>query len=201
MKIVKTGLVILILCILFGAGIHPTLGDETPEPLGTVQCVITSPDGQVTLFERSLPFLGITLLLSLFEQLKNKPQRIPGYIGLLEKAGIIPGDMERDFNIRLFTYGKGDIYIPETDDGDRLTGFWGIMIKPIIYNYASSGVTWAWHGGLFTPTKDFWGKLGRQRGVVIGFKGLCIKLSHSFITDTHLMIGKSLLIFHQDIPF
>ena len=201
MKSIRTGCVVGVIALFLATGFHPTLSDDSLEMQeGTLQCYVTHPDGRVTLIQRALPLLGILVLKALFEKLKTRPQWIPGLIGILERAGIVPGDMARDFHVRLFTYGEGDIYIPDTDRGEQVNAFWGVMLRPIIYNYDSPGITWVWHAGILSPAKSFWGKLGRQRGVVIGFHGLCIKLSHPLSPDTHLMLGKSLLIFHQDLP-
>jgi|GEM_PF-6479050 len=201
----KTSHVIFVIgtvALFLGATWHPTQGDVSEDTsLGTLTCHVIHPDGQVTLFQRSLPLLGILFLISLFEKLRAQPEQIPRLMGLLELLNVIPGEMNRDFNVRVFSYGQGDIYVPTFDETNRMNGFLGMMIKPIIYKYGLRGVTLVWQKKFLPPAKSFWGKLGRQQGIVIGFRGLNIQLHHDSITDTHLMVGKTLVILHQDFLF
>jgi len=202
MKTIHVLFVIGTLALLIGATWHPTRGDDVSEDttLGTITCHLIHPDGKMTLFQRSLPLLTIQFFLALFEKLKANPHQIPRLMGLLEIFRVLPGDMNKDFNVRVFSYGQGSIYVPTFDKSNRMDGFFGMMIKPIIYNYGFRGITLVWQKKFLPPSRTYWGKLGRQQGIVIGFRGLNIQLHHDSITDTHLMLGKTLVILHQDFP-
>jgi len=199
MKTSHVFFVIGTLALLLGATWHPTQADVSEDTtLGTLTCRIIHPDGKVTLLHRILPLLGIQFLLAFFDKLREHPQQIPRLMGLLELSGVIPGEMNKDFNVRVFSYGQGTVYVPTFDKSNQMNGFFGMMFKPIIYNYGFQGITMVWQKKLIPPAKSFWKKLGRQQGIVIGFRGLDIQLQHDSITDTHLMLGKTLVILHQD---
>jgi hypothetical protein len=199
----KTHVIFVIgtLALFLGAMYHPVNGDIPETNLGTLQCQVTFPDGRVRLFQKAIPLMGIQFLIALFNKLKAEPERIPRVIGLLELLDIVPGQMDKDFNVHVFSYGHGDIYVSTFDETHRMNGFLGVMIKPIIFNYGPRGITWAWRGKLIPPAKSFWGKLGRQHGILIGFRGLNIRLNHDLAPDTHLLLGKTLIILHKDLPF
>ena len=105
------------------------------------------------------------------------------------------------FSNLIFSYGKGDVYIPVARDCGLLSpenGFlFRFVFRPIFFNYQSGGITmvkfganYLWKGQTF---RDFGFMLGDQAGMMLGFYGTHIKIPWLLRPDTHIFIGGNLL--------
>lgn len=105
------------------------------------------------------------------------------------------------FSNLIFSYGKGDVYIPMARDCGLLSpenGFiFRFVFRPIFFNYHAGGITmvkfganYFWKGQTF---RDFGFMLGDQAGMMMGFYGTHIKIPWLLRPDTHIFIGGNLL--------
>jgi len=127
------------------------------------------------------------------------------------EKGILNGDtssLEKyiprkfDFGIMsyIFSYGKGKIFIPFHND----RSFIRIFLRPIFFQYekgftiAKLGANYAWDR--CKKIGDYGIMMHRQRGILIGFVGVHIKISHTLKPDTHFLIGGSFITIGNDLP-
>lgn len=95
-----------------------------------------------------------------------------------------------DFGIGnyIISYGKGKVYIPFSKE----RSFLRLMLRPIFFNYEKGitfvkfGANYFWKG---KSIGDFGLMLRRQSGMMLGFIGLHVKISHKLKPDTHIFIG------------
>jgi hypothetical protein len=130
---------------------------------------------------------------------------------LLKAKNILPqGFRHKDFFSSLFfhrekrwgiltsiiSYGSGKVYIP-LKIGDR--GSMRPLFRPIFWHYPQKGFTSVRFGATYSwPGTTTWGyrgwMAGPQSGVMMGFTGIHIKLSHKLRPDNHLLMGRTLSI-------
>jgi hypothetical protein len=96
----------------------------------------------------------------------------------------------------VMSYGSGKVYIP-FKLGER--GSIRPIFRPIFWHYPIKGVTSVRLGATYSwpgeKTLGYRGWLsGPQSGVMMGFTGIHIKLSHKLRPDTHFLLGKTLSI-------
>lgn len=96
----------------------------------------------------------------------------------------------------IISYGSGKVYVP-FKLGDR--GSIRPILRPIFWNYPSNGVTSVRLGSTYSwPGEKTWGyrgwMSGPQNGVMMGFMGIHIKLSHKLRPDNHFLMGQALSI-------
>ncbi len=96
----------------------------------------------------------------------------------------------------IMSYGSGKVYIP-FKVADR--GSIRPILKPIFWHYPNKGITSVRLGATYSwpgeKTIGYRGWLnGPQSGVMMGFMGIHIKLSHKLRPDTHFLMGKTLSI-------
>lgn len=114
-------------------------------------------------------------------------------------ANLLP--KTRDFGILTYivSYGRGKVYIPLHRDGSFLRFF----LRPIFFQYekgitfAKFGANYAWDR--FKTFGDYGVMIRSQRGIMIGFVGLHIKIGHKLTPDTHIFIGGSLITVGNDL--
>lgn len=90
----------------------------------------------------------------------------------------------------IVSYGKGKIWMPLHTD----RSFLRMVIFPIFFNY-EKGLTLMKFGGSYfwkgKSIRDFGIMTGKQCGIIFGFMGLHVKISHKLRPDTHIFIGGS----------
>ena len=96
----------------------------------------------------------------------------------------------------IISYGSGKVHIP-LKMGDR--GSMRPILRPIFWHYPQKGITSVRFGATYSwPGAATWGyrgwMTGPQSGVMVGFIGIHIKLSHKLRPDNHLLMGRTLSI-------
>jgi len=105
------------------------------------------------------------------------------------------------FSNLIFSYGRGDVYVPLARDCALLSpenGFlFRFIFRPIFFNYHSGGMTmvkfganYFWKGQTF---RDFGFMLGDQAGMMLGFYGTHVKIPWLLRPDTHIFVGGNLM--------
>jgi len=107
--------------------------------------------------------------------------------------------MDFGFLTYVISYGRGKVYIPLHRDRSFLRFF----LRPIFFKY-ERGITIAKFGANYVWDRcktvgDYGFMIRRQRGVMVGFIGLHIKISHKLDPDTHIFIGGSMLMIGNDL--
>lgn len=116
----------------------------------------------------------------------------------MERLGI---SFDIGFSNLIFSYGKGDVYIPMARDCALLSpenGFlFRFVFRPIFFNYHSGGMTMVKFGANYfwkgKTVRDFGFMLGDQAGMMMGFYGTHVKIPWRLRPDTHLFVGGNLL--------
>lgn len=99
------------------------------------------------------------------------------------------------------SYGRGEIYIPLKSD----RSFLRLLLRPIFFKYnlgftvTKFGATYMWDSNNVVGNIGF--MLGRQRGFMIGFMGLHVRIPHKLKPDSHLFIGGVLIINGNNLLF
>jgi len=112
---------------------------------------------------------------------------------------LIPKRMDFGILTYVISYGKGKVYIPFHKDRSFLRFF----LRPIFFKY-EKGFTVAKFGANYMWDRcksfgDYGIMIRNQRGVMIGFIGLHIKIKHKLNPDTHIFIGGSLAMIGNDL--
>ena len=99
----------------------------------------------------------------------------------------------------IVSYGRGKVYIPLHRDGSFLRFF----LRPIFFQY-EKGITFAKFGANYAWDRcktfgDYGIMIRSQRGIMIGFVGLHIKIGHKLTPDTHIFIGGSWITVGNDL--
>ena len=106
------------------------------------------------------------------------------------------------FSNLLFSYGKGDVYVPIARDCAFLSPersfIFRFILRPLFFNYHNGGFTvvkfganYFWKGPVFM---DYGYMIGDQTGMMLGFYGLHIRIPWLLRPDTHILIGGSLMV-------
>lgn len=115
-----------------------------------------------------------------------------------ERLGI---SFDIGFSNLIFSYGKGDVYVPFARDCALLSpenGFlFRFVFRPIFFNYHSGGMTMVKFGANYfwkgKTVRDFGFMLGDQAGMMVGFYGTHVKIPWRLRPDTHIFVGGNLL--------
>jgi hypothetical protein len=118
-----------------------------------------------------------------------------------EVARLMGLSFDFGFSNLLFSYGKGDVYVPVARDSPFLsperTFLFRFILRPIIFNYHNGGFTavkfganYFWKGPVFL---DYGYMLGDQIGMMLGFIGVHIRIPWLLRPDTHIFVGANLL--------
>ena len=99
----------------------------------------------------------------------------------------------------VISYGRGKVYIPFHKDRSFLRFF----LRPIFFKY-ERGFTIAKFGANYMWDRcksfgDYGVMIRSQRGIMIGFIGLHIKIRHRLNPDTHIFIGGSIAMIGNDL--
>lgn len=105
------------------------------------------------------------------------------------------------FSNLIFSYGKGEVYVPFARDCALLSpenGFlFRFIFRPIFFNYHSGGMTMVKFGANYfwkgKTIRDFGFMLGDQAGMMMGFYGTHVKIPWHLRPDTHIFFGGNLL--------
>ncbi|MFO8133607.1 MAG: hypothetical protein R6U10_06745 [Thermoplasmatota archaeon] len=105
------------------------------------------------------------------------------------------------FSNLIFSYGKGEVYVPLARDCALLSpenGFlFRFIFRPIFFNYHSGGVTMVKFGANYfwkgRTVRDFGFMLGDQAGMMLGFYGTHIRIPWLLRPDTHIFVGGNLM--------
>ncbi|MEA2054089.1 MAG: hypothetical protein U9O96_03075 [Candidatus Thermoplasmatota archaeon] len=104
----------------------------------------------------------------------------------------------------IFIYGHGRVCIPLERSlplGITRQTFIGLLLRPIWWDYNCLSFTVVRKGHLVPPRIDFWDMWGNQRGFMIGFLGIHISIIRPLIPDTHVFIGRTLMLVNKDLLF
>lgn len=101
----------------------------------------------------------------------------------------------------VFSYGRGDVYVPLTRDCALLSPersfIFRFLLRPVFFNYYAGGMTFVKFGANYLwkgPTVlDYGYMLGDQCGMMLGFYGTHIRIPWLLRPDTHIFVGGSLL--------
>ena len=107
----------------------------------------------------------------------------------------------RDYGILTYiiSYGRGKIYIPFHRDRSFLRFF----LRPVFFQYekgltiAKFGANYAWDR--CKTIGDYGFMIRSQRGILIGFIGLHIRIKHKLTPDAHIFVGGSLITIGNDL--
>ena len=140
----------------------------------------------------------------IFNVLKEK-KIVPQGAKSCELFPSFPFQREKRWGIltSIISYGSGKVYVP-FKLGNR--GSIRPILKPIFWHYPSKGVTSVRLGAAYSwPGEKTWGYRGwisgPQSGIMMGFMGIHIKLSHNLRPDTHFLMGQTLSIKGYQKPF
>ncbi len=105
------------------------------------------------------------------------------------------------FSNLIFSYGKGDVYVPMARDCALLSPensfIFRFVLRPIFFNYHSGGMTMVKFGANYfwkgQTVRDFGFMLGDQTGMMMGFYGTHVKIPWRLRPDTHIFVGGNLL--------
>ena len=106
----------------------------------------------------------------------------------------------------IISYGKGDVYVPLSRDKSLLSleksFIFRFVLQPIYFNYYAGGMTFVKFGANYFwkghSAGDYGFMLGDQCGMMMGFFGTHIRIPWKLRPDTHLFVGRSLLIVGYD---
>ncbi len=104
----------------------------------------------------------------------------------------------------IFSYGHGKACVPLQSNlplGITRQTYVGLLLRPIWWNYNIFSYTIVRSGHLMPPRIDFWDTLGRQSGFMIGFMGIHMSVIRPLVPDTHIFIGRTLLLVNKDLMF
>jgi hypothetical protein len=102
----------------------------------------------------------------------------------------------------IFSYGHGKAFIPLDIDlpmGITHQTFVGLLLRPVWWDYNLFSYTMVRKGKVFPPRIDFMDTIGRQQGFMVGFVGLYLRILRPALPDTHLFIGRTLLLVNKDL--
>ena len=112
---------------------------------------------------------------------------------------LLPKRMDFGVLTYVVSYGKGKVYIPFHRD----RSFLRLFLRPIFFKYEKGftivkfGANYRWDR--LKSFGDYGIMLRHQRGVMIGFIGLHIKIRHRLNPDTHIFIGGSWAMMGNDL--
>lgn len=106
-----------------------------------------------------------------------------------------------DFGIMsyIFSYGEGKVFIPFHKD----RSFIRLFLRPIFFQYEKGvtitklGANYAWDR--CKKIGDYGIMMHRQRGILIGFVGVHVKITHYLRPDSHFLIGASFITIGNDL--
>ncbi|MCD6222260.1 MAG: hypothetical protein J7K12_01055 [Thermoplasmata archaeon] len=112
---------------------------------------------------------------------------------------LLPKRMDFGVLTYVVSYGKGKVYIPLHRD----RSFLRLFIRPIFFKY-EKGFTFVKFGANYRWDRcktfgDYGFMVRKQRGVMIGFIGLHIKIGHKLNPDTHIFVGGSFVMIGNDL--
>jgi hypothetical protein len=102
----------------------------------------------------------------------------------------------------IFSYGHGVACIPFQKSlpfGITRQTYVGMLLRPIWWKYNSFSYTLVRNEHLIPPRIDFWDMIGRQSGFMIGFIGIHISIIRPLMPDTHIFIGRTLILVNKDL--
>ena len=186
-----------------------------------VKCYSSNPKGVTQLFEKTVSYEELNELEkhlnALFsnhieDEMDTIRERV---LEILQNANIFPENFDyrqflpsfckKEWGWGIFnyiiSYGNGEIYIPLRSD----RSFLKIILRPIFFNYGY-GITLTKLGATYIWDKDctvgnIGLMLGRQRGFMIGFIGLHIRIPHNLVPDSHLFLGAAISINGNNLLF
>ncbi len=197
-----------------------TIADEGGEDQ-KVRCYASNLYGVKKLYEKALSYEKLNELEERLTEIFN--ENFEGEIEdvrdevleILQQAKILPEDSDvkqllptfrkKDWGWGIFnyviSYGRGEIFVPLKLD----RSFLRLFLRPIFFNYnlgftvAKLGATYIWDSECTIGNVGL--MLGRQRGFMIRFVGIHVRIPHQLIPDSHLFIGATIMINGNNLIF
>jgi len=206
----------IIICAILLLSSVPALANPKTEQ-GKVECYKSNFYGMKEINEKALSYEKLDALdkrlAGIFNSNNNIDKKMNETLSILENAAILPENFDSHFLSMLrkewgwgilnyvISYGKGEIYIPLKSD----RSFLRLLLRPIFFKYnmgftmTKFGATYIWDRSNVMGNIGF--MLGRQRGFMVGFIGLHIRISHKLNPDSHLFIGAAIMINGNNLLF
>ena len=104
----------------------------------------------------------------------------------------------------IFSFGHGKAFIPlgyTLPMGITRQTYFGMLLRPVWWDYNRFSYTIVRNDYLFPPRLDFMDIIGQQQGFMVGFFGLHLNILRPGLPDTHLFLGRALLVVNKDLMF
>lgn len=208
----KKGLFGVCICILILLS-TPAFAANQQTNEGKVECYVSNVYEMKKINEKEMPFEKLEELEEKISNILNSNENemdeaINETLELLSNANILP-DISAIFGKEwgwgifnyVISYGRGEIYIPFKSD----RSFLRLLLRPIFFKYnigftmTKFGATYMWDSNGVVGNMGF--MLGRQRGFMVGFVGLHIRIPHKLNPDGHLFIGAAIMINGNNLLF
>lgn len=207
----------LFICAILLLSSVPALANPQKTEQGTVECYKSSFYGMKEINEKALSYEKLDVLDKRLAGILNSDdginKKMNETLNILKNAAILPENFDSHFLSLLrkewgwgilnyvISYGKGEIYIPLKSD----RSFLRLLLRPIFFKYnigftmTKFGATYIWDRSNVVGNMGF--MLGRQRGFMVGFIGLHVRIPHKLNPDSHLFIGAAIMINGNNLLF